>query len=631
MNQIPADPSATAAPHPQRSGLRFLVAYLAGWGVFIGRELFRSAGDSRDFSLVGWLLEAELDTYLVAVWLLLAPLAWFLRRSLFWNGGTASKWMSVRWKTWIAEAAGMCRSTRRAAVLSLLVGLTSLAASGEVGKEFDGWPPAYHDEYSYLFQARTFLAGRLSFPSHEAPRLFDQMHVLNEGRFASRYFPGTGLWLAPFVALGNPWWGHWLAGAVTAMLIFWTGRELLGDWGGFLAGILTALAPGMALFSNLLLAHHPTMVGLSLFLLGYLRCIRHCSTLWSVICGTGLAFAALCRPMTAAGVGFPFGIYLLVWLISAQRRRSEVASRLKVVVGMGIPLLAAGAGMLIVDRAITGDPLKTPYGVYTDLFTPRHRYGFNNVIRGEQHLNPRVLENYDRWAENLTPRLAARNVETRLIASWKWTLGILPLTLALVVGILCWNALDWGTRLVFAGIISLHAAHVPYWFVGIEDYHYVFESGPLWMLWTAAVTVQAFRLWQNEERFWMPAWWVGLLLMTVGFSYLLRGGNWSAPLAEGIGKVRYAREKYARFADRIAREARPVPALVLVDVDPADRHIDYVTNSPDLTGPVLFGRYLPAEIPLTEVRRLFPDRALFLYRPREDRLEPIPEAPPGRF
>src|SRR5207342_1934219 len=97
---------------------------------------------------------------------------------------------------------------------SLLVAGVSLGTSAWLGRHFEGLPPAYHDEYSYLFQARTFLAGRVSFPSHEAARLFDQMHVLNEGQFASRYFPGTGLWMAPFVALGNPWWGHWFAGAL---------------------------------------------------------------------------------------------------------------------------------------------------------------------------------------------------------------------------------------------------------------------------------------------------------------------------------------------------------------------------------------------------------------------------------
>src|SRR5439155_11805910 len=135
-----------------------------------------------------------------------------------------------------------------------------------------------------------------------------------EGRFASRYFPGAGLWMAPFVAAGHPYWGHWLAGAICSVLMFWIGRELTGNGGGLIAGLLTALSPGMTLFSNLLLAHHPTLVGLGLFILGWQRMIRFTCMGWGAVAGTGLAFAALCRPMTAAGVALPFAIYTVWWV-----------------------------------------------------------------------------------------------------------------------------------------------------------------------------------------------------------------------------------------------------------------------------------------------------------------------------
>ncbi len=205
--------------------------------------------------------------------------------------------------------------------MSFVVATVSLGASLAVGAHFDDLPPAYHDEYSYLFQARTFLAGRVSYPSHVAARLFDQMHVLNEGQFASRYFPGAGLWMAPFVAAGHPYWGHWLAGALCAVLMFWIGRELAGDAGGLIAGLLTALSPGMALFSNLLLAHHPTLVGLGVFVLGFLRMVRSASWGWGFVSGTGLAFAMICRPMTAGGVALPFGIWFLMWCLAATAIR----------------------------------------------------------------------------------------------------------------------------------------------------------------------------------------------------------------------------------------------------------------------------------------------------------------------
>ena len=45
------------------------------------------------------------------------------------------------------------------------------------------------------------------------------------------------------------------------------------------------------------------------------------------------------------------------------------------------------------------------------IYTPRHIYGFNNVEMGRiRHGGPKVIENYDHWAENLTPGLAVKNV-----------------------------------------------------------------------------------------------------------------------------------------------------------------------------------------------------------------------------
>ena len=95
------------------------------------------------------------------------------------------------------------------------------------------------------------------------------------------------------------------------------------------------------------------------------------------------------------------------------------------------------------------------------------------------------------------------------------------------------------------------------------------------------------------------------------------GGAWSAPLENGIQRVAFGRGKHGEFATLVDRLATARPALVLVEADPADRHIDYVTNSPDLAGPVLIGHYLPELVPIAEVKRLFPDRALYLYRVRE--------------
>ncbi|MBS0261736.1 MAG: hypothetical protein JSS02_07230 [Planctomycetes bacterium] len=271
--------------------------------------------------------------------------------------------------------------------------------------------------------------------------------------------------------------------------------------------------------------------------------------------------------------------------------------------------------MFFYNQAITGSGWLTPYSLYTDLHTPRHVYGFDNVERGKLRTGPRVIKNYDDWAENLTPQLAISNAATRLKASTRWTLGMVPLAFACGAGYVLGRRLGWGTWLVLAGIVSLHLAHIPYWFVGMEDHHYVFEAGPLWSVWVALVTSVALRTWLPLRPL-LVAWWGALLTAAVVLNWTISGGTWSAPLEQAIGRVHFAKSEHGRFETLVRERARPTPALVLVDGDPADRHIDYVNNTPDLSGPVLIGRYLPETIPLDEVRRLFPDRHLFSYRIR---------------
>jgi hypothetical protein len=624
--------------------------YLMGWGVFLAVECQSTANQFDPRSPVDWLLKADGDALVYLASLVTAPVAWWIRGNWLSPGpgpfqqftrriaASFSPLERGRGEQCPLDKRSLATARLRPAWLSLVVGFVSLAASAAVGVHFDDLPPAYHDEYSYLFQARTFLAGRVSYPSHVAARLFDQMHVLNEGEFASRYFPGAAMWMAPFVAAGHPYWGHWLAGAICAVLMFWIARELAGDAGGLIAGLLTALSPGMALFSNLLLAHHPTLVGLGVFVLGFLRMVRSENWGWALVSGTGLAFAMICRPMTAAGVALPFGVWFLVWTVRSMQffRRAEGGHRfdenwsppvgrdvISCAVALALPLALTLASLFLYDKAITGNGWLTPYSQYTSLHTPSHVYGFNNVKRGRQHQGPRVIENYDKWAENLTPALAVSNAGTRWTASWKWTLGLLPQTLALCGGLVLWRRLPTGAWLILAAILSLHAVHIPYWFVGMEDHHYVFEAGPLGAVWLAVVTIEAARVWNASGHRAMCVWWASVLAAAVVMNWTASSGQqtapkWSAPLNQGIESVAFARRKHGRFAELVARRALPGPALVLVEADPADRHIDYVANPPDLQAPVLIGHYLPDLVSVAEVKRLFPDRKLFFYRVRQD-------------
>ncbi|MCA9007263.1 MAG: glycosyltransferase family 39 protein, partial [Planctomycetaceae bacterium] len=443
--------------------------------------------------LTRFFLYVNVDTTPYFLLLLLSPLCWWIRPAL--HVRFLSRTLIPRLsQEWVNQRQSKNKPDLFAVVLSLLVAGTSFTiscwtASHTVNEELHltlgDLPPAYHDEYSYLFQAETFRQGQTWFPSHpEAPEVFDQVHVLNEGKMASRYFPGTGFWLAPFVAWGKPYLAYWLAGAIISFFIFWSGRELSGNGVGLLAGLIVALSPGMAIFSNLLLAHHPTLVGLSIFLYFFLRMQRTRSFSEALLAGLGLSFGMLCRPMTAAGFALPFGIWLGVETIRWYLRRKKYSSTdstpeksvAPLITGLAIPLVCGLTVMFFYNQSITGNGLKMPYQLYTDIYTPRHVYGFDNVVRGEQKLGPKVLENYDKWAENLTPALAVQNVQNRLLASLQWTLGLVPLALAGLIFLIT-EYRRW-TRwwLIFASIVSLHVVHIPYWYDGIMHWHYVFET-----------------------------------------------------------------------------------------------------------------------------------------------------------
>jgi hypothetical protein len=514
--------------------------------------------------------------------------------------------------------------------LALLCGFVSLAVSVGIGSRIGELPPAYHDEYSYLFQAKTLLAGRLSFPSAPVrPELFDQMHVLNEGRMACRYYPGTGLWLAPFVELGRPYWGTWLAGGIATMLIYWTGRELGGRFVGSIASLTMALSPGIGLFGNLLLAHHPTLVGLSTFLLGVTR-LRRTRSGWDAgLAGIGLSYAMLCRPMTAAGVGLPFGLDVLWWLtrgdeaapvdraaLPSELRKPGRLRRVQVVLGLGLPLVCGWCVMLAYNRNVTGDWLTSPYQLYTEIYTPRHVYGFNNVVRGEQHLGPKVIDHYDRWTENLTPSLAVTNAFIRWIASWIWTVDVLPLLLTTVIVAGSFARLERRWLLVATAILSLHAVHVPYWYVGIMGWHYVFESAPLWCLLLAAATQSLFASWTDSRHGGLKVWWLFLMGLSLAGSYVGPAGLWRPRIERGINSIAYPRHQQDDVRRWIEVAVDERPALVLIDQHETEAsHLDFVTNDPGLTSEILLARLPTGVNDLSAIAHDFPDRSVYVASP----------------
>ena len=99
---------------------------------------------------------------------------------------------------------------------------------------------------------------------------------------------------------------------------------------------------------------------------------------------------------------------------------------------------------------------------------------------------------------------------------------------------------------------------------------------------------------------------------------------WPGRLPDGVGEVAFARQRYARFFDAAEEVVAGRKVVIFVEADPSDRHIDYVVNTPALDAPILYARSRPGQTDLAAARRLFPDRAAWLYRAATDRWERLP-------
>lgn len=533
-------------------------------------------------------------------------------------------------------------SSRVQAVTSVALFLLSLLSSMSIGFRtlslvplprqtnpvaqirFHELPPAYHDEFSYLLQARTFLAGRVAWPAMTVqPDLFHQVHVLNRPTTASRYFPWTGFWMAPFVTVEHPYFGHWLAGAIACVIFHRCLCRLMEFRWAMVGGVLIAVSPGLAAFSNLLLAHHPTMMALAVFLWAFLRFMDHERVRDIVVAGAALSLAMLSRPMTAAGFAFPFGIWLFVSMARQHFRpdtKSSAAkwSPMRVLAGIGIPLLLGCGVLAFMNHAITGSWLKSAYQLYTDTWTPRHRYGFDNANVDPALPESKVLQAYDNWAENLTIAKAQSNVAQRTLYSLRWTLGIAALTFCIIAALAaCLDGQDRRPLLLLCAVLTLHAVHIPYWYDGIMHWHYVFETAPLLILLATCGLRVACRTLQSRLGPKLSTLWLTLLILASLIPNWIDADTFwgQSRVTTAFDEQAFSRVRFEYFRRLTASEQVRHPALVLVDERGTNQQLSYIVNPPDLSGDVIVCR-LPEDTAIVdELTQAFPKHHLYVFSP----------------
>jgi len=248
--------------------------------------------------------------------------------------------------------------------------------------------PHLEDEFANLWEAELMAGGEISVASPEFPRSFMVPFVVDhEGLRFGKYTPGWPALLSLGARVGAPWLVNALLAGAAAWLAYRLGLRFGGPAVGLLAALLVATSPMFLLLSASLMSH-PLSVFLALTLtLGWLDGVVAAPrqpgvprALPVAVAGLSLGLLALTRPLTAVGVGLPFGIHG-AWLLVRGGRDARRA-----LLRVGALALAVAALLLVWQWALTGDALRNPY----TLWWPYDQIGFGpgyGVAEGGHSLN----------------------------------------------------------------------------------------------------------------------------------------------------------------------------------------------------------------------------------------------------
>ena len=188
-----------------------------------------------------------------------------------------------------------------------LVALVGYAAVGWYGGR--GFTPVIHDEHAYLFQAKTFAAGKLSYPPPPNPEFFDAFHILTEHAYASKYPPGHAAALVPGVWLGFPMLVPLFLSVGSLVLLYYFIESVSNARDALITVVLFAVSPIQFEMSMSYFSHTSELFFLLLFALSLATSVIRAKISYLLLAGISLGMAFSIRPLTAVAFCLPFLFY----------------------------------------------------------------------------------------------------------------------------------------------------------------------------------------------------------------------------------------------------------------------------------------------------------------------------------
>lgn len=446
--------------------------------------------------------------------------------------------------------------------------------------------PAVHDEFSYLMQAETFAAGRLTNPTPPAWEHFETFHVLQRPTRQSKYPPGNALFLAlGIVAFGDPLLGVWLGLSLGTAATVWALQGWMHPRWAFVGGWLMA-------FNHVLLRWWGlTYWGGGVALLGGAllwgavpRIVERWRVRDALLFGLGLGLVSLTRPWEGFVTSLPAAVYVLVMAVRRGPGFGPLMGR--AVIPATLVLSIAVGWHAAYNRAVTGHALELPYQTWTRTYEGSMTTQLV-AIASNAGDTPAPVRSTLPEPQPQRPKSTTERVVFKLIANWHFHLRVLLLLAVTAVPLGLRDGRTWFVVFVaclgFVVILLAASRGHP---------HYLASITPLFVL-LVVRGLRQLQLWRWGSRrcgrcltVWIPIAWaaVGLWWLTT---------HW-------VGRPYFANHDWALERERVVAFLEievEGPVLAIVRYGPEHpRDFEWVYNHADLqAAKVVWARDLGSE------------------------------------